>query len=119
MYLAGFRRKLRRPMVAATIAQQAATCAFCFKDHRCVLSAIQRVIHFDRSVIARDVRATIAFQPILIDESTVSTCYVKHLSCHDQDYFLPLKLLVVRRKSEISMCRLICGDDCGRLHASK
>jgi hypothetical protein len=38
------------------------------------LSAIQGVIHFDGSVIARDVtrdiRAPIAFQLVLVDEST-------------------------------------------------
>lgn len=76
---------------AATSAEQAATCAhtcahpFCFKDHRCGLGAIQRVIHFDRNVnprdVARDIGATVAFQLIRIGESTVFTRYVKHLSC--------------------------------------
>jgi hypothetical protein len=68
-------------IAVATVAQQAANCALRFRVHRCGLSAIQRVIHFDRNVIARDIRATIAFQLIPIDESLVSMGYIKHLSC--------------------------------------
>jgi hypothetical protein len=47
-------------IAAARIAQEATTCAPCFKGHGCGLSAIWRVIHFDRSVIARDTRLSVS-----------------------------------------------------------
>jgi len=48
------------------------------RAHSCGWSAIHRVIHFDRSVIDPDVRATIS--PTHTDRGKrVSTCYLKSI----------------------------------------
>jgi hypothetical protein len=98
-------RPVYLPFSTSTIAQHPATFAHRLKDHRCGLSAIQRVIHFDRSVIARDIRATIAFQLILVDESTVSRCCVKHLSCQPLGRSRPRSGCRCQEKDEIPMRR--------------